>query len=117
MRTRLLDRRGGFLLAFLILAAVLLGASFGPHLRGEFVWDDIYLVEGNQALFRADGWRVLVLHDLWGPVTGKPSQLYHPVPMLSLWLQGMARSVPWQTSGWRTWRCMACAQDCSVSYL
>jgi len=66
VRTRLLDRRGGFLLAFLILAAVLLGASFGPHLRGEFVWDDVYLVEGNQALFRADGWRALALHDLWG---------------------------------------------------
>jgi len=25
-------------------------------------------------------------------VTGKPSQLYHPVPMLSLWLQAMVRS-------------------------
>jgi hypothetical protein len=91
-RPRLLDRRGGFLVAFLILAAVLLGASFGPHLRGEFVWDDVYLVQGNQALFRADGWHTLLLHDLWGPVTGTPSQLYHPVPMLSLWLQAMART-------------------------
>ena len=91
-RTRLLDRRGTSLAAFLIVAAVLLGASFGPRLRGEFVWDDIYLVEGNQALFRSDGWRVLLLHDLWGPVTGKPSQLYHPVPMLSLWLQGISHT-------------------------
>jgi hypothetical protein len=91
-RTRLLDRRGTSLAAFLIVAAVLLGASFGPRLRGEFVWDDIYLVEGNQALFRADGWRMLLQHDLWGPVTGKPSQLYHPVPMLSLWLQGISHT-------------------------
>jgi len=91
-RTRLLDRPGTSLAAFLIVAAVLLGASFGPRLRGEFVWDDIYLVEGNQAIFRADGWRVLLLHDLWGPVTGKPSQLYHPVPMLSLWLQGISHT-------------------------
>jgi hypothetical protein len=91
-RTRLLDRRGTSLAAFLIVAAVLLGASFGPRLRGEFVWDDIYLVEGNQALFRTDGWRVLLQHDLWGPVTGKPSQLYHPVPMLSLWLQGISHT-------------------------
>ena len=90
--TRLLDRRGGSLAAFLIVAAVLLGASFGPHLRGEFVWDDVYLVQGNQALFRPDGWRVLLLHDLWGPVTGKPSQLYHPIPMLTLWLQAMVHT-------------------------
>ena len=86
---RLLDRRGSALAAFLILAVVLLGVAFGPHLRGEFVWDDIYLVEGNQALFQTDGWRVLLNHDLWGPVTGEPSQLYHPVPMFSLWLQGI----------------------------
>jgi len=92
VRARLLDRRGSSLAAFLILAVVLLGASFGSHLRGDFVWDDVYLVEGNQALFRADGWRVLLLHDLWGPVTGKPSQLYHPVPMLSLWLQGISHT-------------------------
>ena len=91
-RTRLLDRRSLALAAFLIVAAVLLGLSFGSHLRGEFVWDDVFLVEGNQALFRADGWRVLLLHDLWGPVTGKPTQLYHPIPMLSLWLQGMAHT-------------------------
>jgi len=90
--TSLLDRRGSSLAAFLIVAVVLLGTSFGPHLRGEFVWDDIYLVEGNQALYRADGWRVLLQHDLWGPVTGKPSQLYHPVPMLSLWLQGISHT-------------------------
>jgi len=89
---RLLDRRGGSLAALLIVAAVLLGAAFGPHLRGEFVWDDVYLVEGNQALFQPGGWRVLWRHDLWGPVTGKPSQLYHPIPMLSLWLQGMAHT-------------------------
>jgi hypothetical protein len=89
---RLLDRPGAALGAFLIVAAVLLGAAFGPHLRGEFVWDDVFLVEGNQAIFRADGWRALLLHDLWGPVTGKPTQLYHPIPMLSLWLQGIAHT-------------------------
>jgi hypothetical protein len=91
-RTRMLEQRGGGLAAFLIVAAILLGAAFGPHLRGEFVWDDVFLVEGNQALFRPDGWRVLLLHDLWGPVTGNPTQLYHPIPMLSLWLQGMAHT-------------------------
>jgi hypothetical protein len=90
VRAGLLNRRGGSLVAFLMVAAVLLGTAFGPHLHGEFVWDDIYLVEGNQALYRADGWRVLLQHDLWGPATGKPSQLYHPVPMLSLWLQGIS---------------------------
>ena len=89
---RLLDRPGASLVAFLIVAAVLLGASFGRNLRGEFVWDDVYLVEGNQALFRPDGWRVLLLPDQWGPVTGKPSQLYHPIPMLTLWLQAMAHT-------------------------
>ena len=90
--TRLLDWRGRSLAAFLVVAVLLLGASFGPHLPGEFVWDDIYLVQRNQALFRADGWRVLSNHDLWGPVTGKSSQLYHPLPMLSLWLQGRAHT-------------------------
>jgi hypothetical protein len=90
--SRLLARRGCALAVFLIVAALLLGASFGPHLRGEFVWDDIYLVEGNQAIFRIDGWRTLLQHDLWGPVTGKVSQLYHPVPMLSLWLQGISQT-------------------------
>jgi len=38
VRARLLDRRGSSLAAFLILAVVLLGASFGSHLRGDFVW-------------------------------------------------------------------------------
>jgi tetratricopeptide (TPR) repeat protein len=71
------------------LALVLVALAFGPHLGGDFVWDDAFLVRDNAALSRPEGVRAILTQDLWGQATGRPSQLYHPVATLSLWLQGM----------------------------
>lgn len=60
---------------------------YGPHLVGAYVWDDVYLVQYHPALRAAEGWRVLWGADLWGGATGRASQLYHPLPMWSFWLE------------------------------
>jgi tetratricopeptide (TPR) repeat protein len=73
----------------LAFALVLVTLAFGPHLGGQFVWDDAFLVRDNAALSRPEGLRAILTQDLWGQATGRPSQLYHPVATLSLWLQGM----------------------------
>ncbi len=61
--------------------------AYGPHLMGAYVWDDVYLVQYHPALRSAEGWRVLWMTDLWGGATGRSSQLYHPLPMWSFWLE------------------------------
>ena len=83
-------------LAFAAAALVLCGLAFAAHLGGEFVWDDVFLVAQNDGLYRADGARAIATQDLWGQATGRPGDLYHPLPMLTLWLQGLAhgRSLP-----------------------
>jgi hypothetical protein len=71
------------------LALLMVTLVYGPHLGGEFVWDDAFLVRDNAALTRPEGLAAILTQDLWGQATGRPSQLYHPVASLSLWLQGV----------------------------
>jgi tetratricopeptide (TPR) repeat protein len=77
-------------LAFALAALALAALLFGPHLEGEYLWDDIYLVQQNPLVSAPDGWRDLLARDLWGGATGRPTQLWHPIPMLSFWLQEQA---------------------------
>lgn len=70
-----------------LAAPVLLALVFLPQLSGAFVWDDVPLIEHNAALRSPEGYVALLTQDLWGQATGASSQLYHPLPMLSLWLQ------------------------------
>ena len=50
----------------LALALVLVTLVFGPHLGGEFVWDDAFLVRDNAALSRPEGLGAILTQDLWG---------------------------------------------------
>jgi protein O-mannosyl-transferase len=74
-------------LAFLIAAAVLSFLVFATHLDGEYVWDDIHLVKRNPVVQLPGQLGRLLASDLWGPEQGRPSQLYHPIPMLTLWAE------------------------------
>lgn len=66
---------------------MLLALTFGGRLNGQFVWDDVPLVAKNRSLSDPGGWWLQLTGDLWG-TAGQPStQLYHPLPMLTLWLQ------------------------------
>lgn len=89
-------RRVGTARASAFLGVLLLGTAFGASLDGDFVWDDASLIEHNAAMTRADGWRTIATRDLWGGATGNSTQLYHPVPMLTLWAQA-------RVSGVRVW--------------
>lgn len=62
-------------------------AAFLPSLQGSFVWDDAPLIADNPAMQRSTGFVEIVSRDLWGQATGASTQLYHPVPMLSIWAQ------------------------------
>jgi 4-amino-4-deoxy-L-arabinose transferase-like glycosyltransferase len=66
---------------------ILLAIAFGPFLNGEFVWDDAPLIEHNPAMRDHDHLGAVLTHDLWGQATGRPSQLYHPLPVLTVWAQ------------------------------
>jgi protein O-mannosyl-transferase len=70
-----------------IAAIVALGIAFGPFLCGDFVWDDAHLIRDNPLMTDQAGWMRLLTSDVWGPATGRSTQLYHPVPMLSIWAQ------------------------------
>jgi hypothetical protein len=74
-------------LATCIAAFVLVAIAFLPRLRGDFVWDDAYLVRDNASLRSLAGLRTILTRDLWGSATGHGTQLFHPVPMLTLWAQ------------------------------
>jgi 4-amino-4-deoxy-L-arabinose transferase-like glycosyltransferase len=78
---------GGRKYGWAIAALVLLGLAFAQSLGGEFVWDDAWLIEHNPAMRSPRGFLPIVTRDLWGQASGEPSQLYHPLPMLSIWLQ------------------------------
>jgi tetratricopeptide (TPR) repeat protein len=72
---------------------VLLAVAFGGQLRGDFVWDDVPLVANNRALVEPGGlWRLLT-QDLWGSAGQASTQLYHPLPMLSFWLQAQLHGI------------------------
>lgn len=73
--------------AFVALGAALLLLVFGPSLRGEFVWDDAHLLAKNADLLADGGLRRLLTSDLWGGAGSAPSQLYHPIPVFTFWLQ------------------------------
>ncbi len=66
---------------------VLVAVAFGASLGGSFVWDDAHLIERNPAMQDPAGWRPILGRDLWGQATDRPTQLYHPIPMLTFWVQ------------------------------
>jgi len=66
---------------------LLLAVVFADRLRGDFVWDDVPLVANNPTLVDPGGWWLVLTRDLWGSAGQPPTQLYHPLPMLTLWLQ------------------------------
>lgn len=67
---------------FIVAATVALAFAFVARARGEWLWDDVYLVENNRELVEPGGLRTIVTHDLWGGATGEVTQLYHPVPVV-----------------------------------
>jgi tetratricopeptide (TPR) repeat protein len=68
-------------------ALLLLALTFGSRLGGEFVWDDVPLVLENPSLTAPGGLTRLLTHDLWGSAGQASTQLYHPLPMFTFWLQ------------------------------
>lgn len=68
-------------------AVGLLACAYGGLLDGAYVWDDVFLVEGNRTLHDAGGLRAIFTSDLWSSVGEPRSQLYHPLPMVTLWVQ------------------------------
>ncbi|HEX2875325.1 MAG TPA: hypothetical protein VHP33_28935 [Polyangiaceae bacterium] len=82
--TQWLTKREGYVT---VLGAVILAlAIFGDRLGGDFVWDDVPLVAKNPALVEPGGLMRLLTRDLWGSAGQPSTQLYHPLPMASLWL-------------------------------
>jgi hypothetical protein len=71
------------------LLGVILVAVYVGSLRGEYLWDDTPIVRDNPLLTGLHGLRGLFTTDLWGGATGRSTQLYHPVPMVTLWLQAL----------------------------
>lgn len=67
--------------------AVLLVIPYASVLDGDFVWDDVGLIAQNRSLTDPGGLRRLFTHDLWGSAGRGATQLYHPLPMFTFWLQ------------------------------
>jgi len=70
-----------------VAAALLAAIAFGTHFRGEFFWDDTDLVVKSTVLRDPHGWYRIFTTDLWGGATGRATDLYRPLPMLTLWMQ------------------------------
>ena len=68
-------------------ALLLLALVFGGRLGGEFVWDDVPLVLENSSLTAPGGLARVLFGDLWGSAGQASTQLYHPLPMLTFWLE------------------------------
>jgi hypothetical protein len=66
---------------------VLTLALFAGHLAGDFVWDDVPLVAQNASLTAPGGLHPLLTQDLWRSAGQASTQLYHPLPMLTFWLE------------------------------
>jgi tetratricopeptide (TPR) repeat protein len=73
--------------SFTLAALVLLAIGYAGRLDGEYVWDDVYLVEHNASLREPGGLRRILTMDLWGAAGQPRSELYHPLPMLTLWAE------------------------------
>ena len=74
-------------LLFTIAALVLLALAYAGRLDGDYVWDDTYLVRDNASLIGAAGLHRIFTTDLWSSAGQPRSQLFHPLPMLSFWIQ------------------------------
>jgi len=68
--------------------------AFVLRLRSELVWDDVYLVAQNPLVHDPHGLLPLMTRDLWGAATGNATQLYHPIPMATVWLQARLSTEP-----------------------
>jgi hypothetical protein len=68
-------------------AVVVTTALFAGKLAGDFVWDDVPLVAQNASLSAPGGLAVIVEQDLWRSAGQASTQLYHPLPMLTFWLE------------------------------
>src|SRR5690349_3298528 len=62
-------------------------ALFAGHLAGDFAWDDVPLVAQNASLTAPGGLRQILTQDLWRSAGQASTQLYHPLPMLTFWLE------------------------------
>lgn len=68
-------------------------AMFAGRLAGDFVWDDVPLVAQNASLTAPGGLHAVLTQDLWGSSGQASTQLYHPLPMLTFWLQAHTHGV------------------------
>jgi len=81
-------------LAYAAVGTVLVTFAFVLHLRSELVWDDVYLVAQSPLIRDPHGLLPLLTHDLWGAATGGATQLYHPLPVATVWLQARLSTDP-----------------------
>jgi tetratricopeptide (TPR) repeat protein len=81
-------------LAYAAVGTALVAFAFVLHLRSELVWDDVHLVAQSPLIHDPHGLIPLITHDLWGAATGGATQLYHPVPMATVWLQARVSTDP-----------------------
>lgn len=75
------------LLFFVLTVSFLTTIVFGFHLEGDYLWDDLPQIGENPAITDDDGYITILTSDLWGGAGARSTQLYHPIPMLSFWLQ------------------------------
>lgn len=81
-------------LVYAVAATLLVTFAFIVRLHADLVWDDVYLVAQNPLVHDPHGLWPLVTRDLWGAATGNATQLYHPVPMATVWLQARVSTEP-----------------------
>jgi tetratricopeptide (TPR) repeat protein len=67
--------------------------AFVVRARGEWIWDDVPLIEQNWELVDPGGLRSILTHDLFGGATGEAQPIYRPIPMLLAWLEAHAFGV------------------------
>jgi protein O-mannosyl-transferase len=81
-------------LAYAAVGTALVAFAFVLHLHSELVWDDVDLVARSPRIHDPHGLIPLITQDLWGAATGSATQLYHPVPMATVWLQARVSTDP-----------------------
>jgi tetratricopeptide (TPR) repeat protein len=74
---------------WLFIAAITTALTFAfvVRARGEWIWDDVPLIQQNPELVEPGGLRSILTHDLFGGATGEPQPIYRPIPMLLAWLE------------------------------